>query len=228
MRKLIDNDRVVVAAPEYLKIHGRPAIPEDLTHHECLLCGGGTQTHWRLLDSLGKQGRDSGCLAPSLRATANDVRGQAIVGGHYTGNVDSATANSPADSPRRAFHSVVSLQPRDYTRWRPIEVLGDLCESRAGIKLLKESLFFVGCPSLAGVDGPQPFGISRSCVLDFECPRGLIQGSNDVGAFEDGRRCKWLAGIRINALCKMLNDRQELSDFRCHGVILIAAVGTFQ
>lgn len=38
-RKLADSRRVLVAAPAYLKTAGRPAVPGDLLHHECLLHG---------------------------------------------------------------------------------------------------------------------------------------------------------------------------------------------
>jgi DNA-binding transcriptional LysR family regulator len=34
--KLLDTRMVTVASPAYLKAHGRPAIPSDLTHHACI------------------------------------------------------------------------------------------------------------------------------------------------------------------------------------------------
>ncbi len=37
--KLADNRRVVVASPDYLRQHGIPATPADLTKHECLSLG---------------------------------------------------------------------------------------------------------------------------------------------------------------------------------------------
>ncbi len=36
-RKLADNRRVVVASPKYLKQHGTPQVPDDLTQHDCLV-----------------------------------------------------------------------------------------------------------------------------------------------------------------------------------------------
>jgi DNA-binding transcriptional LysR family regulator len=47
MRKLADNHRVVVAAPDYLKRAGIPLTPTDLPNHECLHYGG-AGPHWRL------------------------------------------------------------------------------------------------------------------------------------------------------------------------------------
>lgn len=48
MRKLIDNRRIIVAAPDYLKRRGAPATPEELALHDCLLFSRGAQTQWRL------------------------------------------------------------------------------------------------------------------------------------------------------------------------------------
>lgn len=39
-RKLCDLQRVVVAAPSYLKAHGTPMVPHDLNGHNCLLWEG--------------------------------------------------------------------------------------------------------------------------------------------------------------------------------------------
>ena len=35
-RKLGESRRVIVASPDYLALHGVPAVPEDLHHHNCL------------------------------------------------------------------------------------------------------------------------------------------------------------------------------------------------
>ena len=53
MRKLADNYRIVVAAPDYLQSRGTPVVPEDLTRHECLLYRG-AETHWGLIGPTGK------------------------------------------------------------------------------------------------------------------------------------------------------------------------------
>jgi DNA-binding transcriptional LysR family regulator len=47
MRKLVDNHRMVVGAPDYLDRHGTPMAPSDLEAHECLQYRG-VGTHWRL------------------------------------------------------------------------------------------------------------------------------------------------------------------------------------
>ena len=45
--KLADNQRVVVAAPAYLKRHGRPRTPGDLARHNCLaISSEGSQRGW--------------------------------------------------------------------------------------------------------------------------------------------------------------------------------------
>ncbi|HWL87232.1 MAG TPA: LysR family transcriptional regulator [Polyangiaceae bacterium] len=61
MRKLVDNHRIVVGAPEYLERCGTPSAPSELEAHECLQYrGAGTQ--WRL---VGPDGR-----AVEIRATS--------------------------------------------------------------------------------------------------------------------------------------------------------------
>ncbi|HWT97412.1 MAG TPA: LysR family transcriptional regulator [Terriglobales bacterium] len=54
MRKLIDNHRVISAAPDYLKRRGMPATPEDLPQHECLLYNRNTQADWHLVNGAGE------------------------------------------------------------------------------------------------------------------------------------------------------------------------------
>lgn len=45
--KLADNQRVVVAAPDYLKRHGTPKVPQDLSSHNCLAMNNeGSQRGW--------------------------------------------------------------------------------------------------------------------------------------------------------------------------------------
>ena len=49
-RKLSPNQRILCASPEYLKVHGTPSHPDDLSHHSCLILGpiGVTQQTWQL------------------------------------------------------------------------------------------------------------------------------------------------------------------------------------
>jgi DNA-binding transcriptional LysR family regulator len=53
MRKLIDDYRIVVGAPEYLEHRGTPMTPADLEDHDCVHYRG-VGTHWRLVDSGGQ------------------------------------------------------------------------------------------------------------------------------------------------------------------------------
>ena len=53
MRKLADNYRIIVAAPDYLESRGTPSVPEDLLSHECLLYRS-AEPHWRLVGPSGK------------------------------------------------------------------------------------------------------------------------------------------------------------------------------
>ena len=53
LRKLIDDYRIVVGAPEYLERRGTPTTPADLEGHECVHYRG-VGTHWRLVDAGGQ------------------------------------------------------------------------------------------------------------------------------------------------------------------------------
>lgn len=54
-RQLAQNRRVICAAPDYLRRHGRPRVPADLAAHECLLLVGsqGRQDSWHFEDGNG-------------------------------------------------------------------------------------------------------------------------------------------------------------------------------
>ena len=55
-KKLADNERVIVGAPEYLETHGTPEKPNDLLSHNCLLLRfpGSKQYQWTLKSRAGK------------------------------------------------------------------------------------------------------------------------------------------------------------------------------
>lgn len=54
MRKLLDNYRIIVAAPDYLDRHGAPRSPAELQHCECLSYRG-VGTRWRLVGPGGEK-----------------------------------------------------------------------------------------------------------------------------------------------------------------------------
>jgi LysR family transcriptional regulator, transcriptional activator for dmlA len=58
-RKLASNRRVVVASPKYLKLHGMPQQPDDLTQHDCLVVRehDDTPALWRLQPVSAKASR---------------------------------------------------------------------------------------------------------------------------------------------------------------------------
>jgi DNA-binding transcriptional LysR family regulator len=53
MRKLLDNYRIIVAAPDYLDRHGTPRSPAELQHYECLSYRG-VGARWRLVGPAGQ------------------------------------------------------------------------------------------------------------------------------------------------------------------------------
>ncbi|WP_273143858.1 LysR family transcriptional regulator [Oceanicaulis alexandrii] len=56
VRKLLDLDRIVCAAPSYLEARGRPASPQDLSAHDALVfAGSGTPETWPLFSADGMQ-----------------------------------------------------------------------------------------------------------------------------------------------------------------------------
>ena len=51
-RKIADNPRILLASPEYLKIHGTPMCPADLARHNCITLN--ENRTWGLRDQTGK------------------------------------------------------------------------------------------------------------------------------------------------------------------------------
>jgi DNA-binding transcriptional LysR family regulator len=70
MRKLADNYRIIVAAPDYLESRGTPSVPEDLLSHECLLYRS-AEPPWRLVGPTGKAVELK--VASRLRCNNGDV-----------------------------------------------------------------------------------------------------------------------------------------------------------
>jgi DNA-binding transcriptional LysR family regulator len=57
-RKLAPNRRVVCASPAYLRLHGEPKTPQDLTRHNCLVASWeqGFAMTWEFKSPVGKRG----------------------------------------------------------------------------------------------------------------------------------------------------------------------------
>jgi len=55
-RRLGEIRVILCASPEYLKLHGTPATPDDLTHHNCFTYEYSVpRSQWRLLDAEGRE-----------------------------------------------------------------------------------------------------------------------------------------------------------------------------
>ena len=78
-RRLAPSHAVICAAPDYLDRRGRPARPEDLTAHDCLLYANQAQPReWQL---LGPQGPQTVRVGGPLLANNGDVLCRAALGG---------------------------------------------------------------------------------------------------------------------------------------------------
>lgn len=49
-RRLLDNERILCASPDYLARHGHPASLEALHHHQCIIISQQLDTEWRFKD----------------------------------------------------------------------------------------------------------------------------------------------------------------------------------
>ncbi|MEM1378994.1 MAG: LysR family transcriptional regulator [Pseudomonadota bacterium] len=57
IRKLMDIQLLLVASPEYVKLHGKPKVVADLKHHQCLLdTAPAYRTKWPIFDQTAKRG----------------------------------------------------------------------------------------------------------------------------------------------------------------------------
>lgn len=70
MRKLADNQRILVASPAYLERHGTPTTPEDLHEHTCLRWHDG-KIPWLLQGPNGEVAEIETCSR--LRSNSGDV-----------------------------------------------------------------------------------------------------------------------------------------------------------
>ena len=80
-RKLADNRRLLCASPAYLREHGRPATPQDLAHHQCLVLVGsqGRADVWRFDD--GKGGEIAVRVHGRIEANTGELLSDAAIAG---------------------------------------------------------------------------------------------------------------------------------------------------
>ena len=76
-RKLADNKRVIVAAPEYLEKHGTPETPDQVSDHECVILHG--QEVWRFEGPRGSG--DSIKVSGHFQTNNGDVVHDAVLAG---------------------------------------------------------------------------------------------------------------------------------------------------
>lgn len=78
---LAPNKRILCASPQYLKQHGSPRTPADLTNHQCIAIREDDEdvTLWRFTDTEGK--RSDIRIAPALASNDGEVaKGWALAG----------------------------------------------------------------------------------------------------------------------------------------------------
>ena len=80
VRRLLSSHRVLCASPAYLEAHGAPAVPEDLSTHECLCLVRGRHIYdrWTLTKDTSRQEIH---VRGALRSTSAEVvQGWAVAG----------------------------------------------------------------------------------------------------------------------------------------------------
>jgi len=77
MRKLVDNHRIVMGAPDYLERRGTPMAPAELEDHDCLQYRG-VGTHWRLVGPTGEVAEIR--AASRLRCDSGEAHDWALAG----------------------------------------------------------------------------------------------------------------------------------------------------
>ena len=75
-KRLLNDKIIVVAAPEYIRVQGRPSHPRDLTHHNCLVHGDRLNWHFR-----GSDGETEVKIAGSLRSNTGLMLQDAAIEG---------------------------------------------------------------------------------------------------------------------------------------------------
>jgi len=80
-RRLATNRRVLCASPDYLRRHGAPRSPAELTQHECLVQVGrrGRSDTWRMTDRRGRE--VSVRVTGRIEANQGELLREAAIGG---------------------------------------------------------------------------------------------------------------------------------------------------
>ena len=133
-RKLADNRRVVCATPGYLRRHGRPKVPSDLQHHNCIIlttADNAVSTEWGFAGPEGElQLPVSGRLVTDNGQQAHDW----MLAGHGLA--------------RRSLWDVAS----DLAEGRLVEVLGSWSQVDAPISVVYPSRRFLPAKTRLFID----------------------------------------------------------------------------
>jgi len=90
--RIAQSRRVICATPSYVSRFGRPARPEDLSSHRCLLLSGlGTEHNEWIFD--GPDGRETVRVQGNMVFTSGDGHYEALLAGHGIGRVTEIFAN---------------------------------------------------------------------------------------------------------------------------------------
>lgn len=92
-RRIGCDQRVLCAAPAYLKAHGEPVVPADLINHACILLG--DEDHWRF---IGAPSTDAPAISGSLRVNCGESARLAAVDGLGIASISLWNARAALDS----------------------------------------------------------------------------------------------------------------------------------
>ncbi|GAB5072255.1 LysR family transcriptional regulator [Citrobacter sedlakii] len=133
-RRLGSCESVLCASPAYLKQHGTPQTPDDLTRHNCLYYSGFAGKSWRFLDARGEA--VSVAIKGNLSAGISSLLGEAALAGMGVALIPEKEAREGLTS-----GALVPLLPGHQPR--PLPVYGlylSRAHQSAGLRLLLDAV----------------------------------------------------------------------------------------